>query len=55
LGDGTAVGIAWSLLSPWLSALVSAWLLASWVCLYKREDTGHHPHPGRTLEQGVLF
>jgi hypothetical protein len=55
LGDGTAAGIAWSLLTPWLNAIVAAWLLASWVCLYKRGDTGHNPQPGRTLEQGVLF
>ena len=38
LGEGTAAGLAWQLLFPWLAALVSAWLLASWVCLYKRCD-----------------
>jgi len=55
LGDGTAVGIVWSLLSPWIHGLVAAWLLASWVCLYRREDEGHHPQSSRPLEQGVLF
>ena len=40
LGDGTFPGIAWSLASPWLFAIVSAWLLASWVCLFKQCDTG---------------
>ena len=54
LGDGTAVGIVWSLLTPWLNGLVAAWLLASWVCLYKREDVHSQP-AGGSLEQGVLF
>ncbi len=44
LGEGTAIGITWSLLSPWLGALVAAWLLASWVCLFKQCDTGRHSH-----------
>jgi hypothetical protein len=39
-GEGTAPGIAWSLFFPWLAAIVAAWLLASWVCLYRRCDTG---------------
>lgn len=40
LREGTALGLAWQLLFPWLSALVAAWLLASWVCLYRRCDEG---------------
>lgn len=62
LGDGTSLGIAWSLLTPWLNGLVAAWLLASWVCLYKHGDVVHAPAdsgtPGASpgaLEQGVLF
>ncbi|MEA3207996.1 MAG: hypothetical protein QOE70_1053 [Chthoniobacter sp.] len=43
-GDGTALGIVWGLLSPWLNGLVGAWLLASWVCLYKRFDHGRPAH-----------
>ena len=55
LGEGTAMGILWSLLTPWLNALVAAWLLASWVCVYKREDDSHSPPAAGSLEQGVLF
>ena len=36
LGEGTAPWVAWSLLFPWLAGLVLAWMLASWVCVYKR-------------------
>ncbi len=39
LGDGTSLGLVWSLLASWLNAVVAAWLLASWVCLYKQCDT----------------
>jgi hypothetical protein len=64
LGEGTSLGIAWSLLAPWLNGLVAAWLLASWVCIYKHDDTPHTTAPASpggttgpsgTLEQGVLF
>lgn len=44
LGEGTAPGIAWSLLAPWLGGLIGAWLLASWVCLYKYCDHGRAMH-----------
>jgi hypothetical protein len=40
LGEDTALGAAWSLVVPWLIGAVGAWLLASWVCLFKRCDTG---------------
>jgi hypothetical protein len=43
LGDGTAPGIAWSLLAPWLAGVIGAWLLASWVCLYKYCDHDRAP------------
>ncbi len=55
LGDGTALGVAWSLVAPWLNGLVAAWLLASWVCLYRHSDTARAPQPSGVLEQGVLF
>lgn len=55
LGEGTAAGIAWSLIAPWLHGYVAAWLLASWVCFYKHSDSGRHPAPAGVLEQGVLF
>jgi hypothetical protein len=38
LGDGTAPGVAWSLLAPWLNGVVGAWLLASWVCIFRSCD-----------------
>ncbi len=38
LGDGTAPGIAWGLMAPWLNGIVGAWLLASWVCLFRNCD-----------------
>lgn len=38
LGEGTAPGIAWSLIAPWLNGVVGAWLLASWVCVYRHCD-----------------
>lgn len=40
LGEETAAGVAWSLVAPWAKAVIAAWLLASWVCLFKRCDTG---------------
>ena len=40
-GDGTAVGIVWGLISPWLTGFVAAWLLASWVCYCKHGDAAH--------------
>jgi hypothetical protein len=30
----------WSFLRPLFAALLAAWLLASWVSLYKRFETG---------------
>ncbi len=39
LGEGTAPGIAWGLIAPWLQALVAAWLLASWVCFFKESES----------------
>ena len=41
LGEETAAGVVWGLVAPWLRAIVAAWLLAGWVCLFKRCDTGH--------------
>lgn len=36
VGEGTALWVAWRLLSPWIAGAIGAWLLASWVCVYKR-------------------
>ena len=36
----TAVTVVWRLFYPLLAAFVSGWLLASWVCLYKRSEAG---------------
>lgn len=36
VGTGTALWVGWSLAFPWLAAVVGAWLLASWVCTFKR-------------------
>jgi hypothetical protein len=38
MGEGTAVVIAWRLVHPLVQALVAGWMLASWVCLYKRGE-----------------
>jgi len=45
VGEGTALWVAWRIVSPWLAAVVGAWLLASWVCVYKR-----HADFARTAE-----
>jgi hypothetical protein len=56
LSDGTAIGVLWSLITPWLNGLIAAWLLASWVCFYKHGDApAHAPPTSGALEQGVLF
>jgi hypothetical protein len=36
VGEGTALWVAWRLVSPWIAGVIGAWLLASWVCVYKR-------------------
>jgi hypothetical protein len=38
LGEGTFLWIVWQLFSPWLFGLVAGWLLASWVCVFKRGE-----------------
>jgi hypothetical protein len=55
LGDGTSLGVVWSLLTPWVNGIVAAWLLASWVCYYKHGDAVHTPPTEGAMEQGVLF
>jgi hypothetical protein len=40
MGEGTAIIVAWQLLFPLLEAFVAAWMLASWVCLFKRCESG---------------
>lgn len=43
LGEGAALALIWQMTAPMLEAFLAAWLLASWVCLFKKADTGH-PH-----------
>lgn len=36
LGEATGAGMAWQLAAPLPAALLAAWLLASWVCLFQK-------------------
>ncbi|MDB6154482.1 MAG: hypothetical protein JWL90_2935, partial [Chthoniobacteraceae bacterium] len=36
LGEGTSLWVVWILLFPWLAGWISAWLLASWACVFKQ-------------------
>ena len=38
--NDTGPTLVWRLFYPLLNAFVGGWLLASWVCLYKRSETG---------------
>jgi ABC-type uncharacterized transport system fused permease/ATPase subunit len=44
-GDTTSAGILWSFIDPLLGAFLAAWLLSSWVSLYKRCETGRLEAP----------
>ncbi len=47
IGEGTALWVGWTLAFPWLAGIVCAWLLASWVCVFKRcEHVSAQPAPG---------
>ena len=50
VGEGTALWVAWFLIFPWLTGVVAAWLLASWVCVYKRCST-----PAQTARTQTMF
>jgi hypothetical protein len=50
VGEGTALWIAWFLVFPWIAGVVAAWLLASWVCVYKRCST-----PAQTARTQTMF
>jgi hypothetical protein len=39
-GEGSALWIAWRAVFPWLAGMIGAWLLGSWVSLYKRCASG---------------
>jgi hypothetical protein len=39
-GDSTSAGLVWSFVHPLIGAFLAAWLLSSWVSLYKRCETG---------------
>jgi hypothetical protein len=43
--ETTIAGVIWSFIYPVLAALVAAWLLSSWVSLYKRCETGRLEAP----------
>ena len=45
LGEATIGALAWNLAYPILAAFVAAWLLASWVSLFKRCETGRVQSP----------
>jgi hypothetical protein len=40
MGEGTAVFIVWRFVAPLVQAYIAGWMLASWVCLYKRSEHG---------------
>ena len=44
-GESTLAGMIWNFIYPLLEALLGAWLLASWVSLYKRCETGRVQAP----------
>ncbi|HEX4086402.1 MAG TPA: hypothetical protein VHY22_15915 [Chthoniobacteraceae bacterium] len=44
-GNTTAAGMLWSLVYPLVSAFLAAWLLAAWVALFRRCETGREEVP----------
>lgn len=40
VGEGSGAGVLWQIGFPWLAGGVAGWLLAAWVCLYKRCEHG---------------
>ena len=44
LGSGTALIVLWRLVYPFIAAFAAAWMLAGWVCLFRRCQDGH---PGK--------
>jgi hypothetical protein len=44
-GESTSAALIWSLARPVIAALIMAWLLSSWVSLYKRCETGRVETP----------
>lgn len=40
LGEGTAIVVVWQLCFPLIEAVIAGWMLASWVCLFKRCEAG---------------
>jgi hypothetical protein len=43
LGEGTVSGLGWQLCAPLLEAFLAAWLLAAWVCWFKKTGSSR-PH-----------
>ncbi|MDD5349130.1 MAG: hypothetical protein PHQ12_02855 [Chthoniobacteraceae bacterium] len=50
LGETTGAGLAWQLAAPLPEALLAAWLLASWVCLFQKLRA-----EGERAEEGIAF
>jgi len=44
-GDTTLAGLIWSFIYPLVGAFLASWLLAAWVSLYKRCETGRLQAP----------
>jgi hypothetical protein len=44
-GDSTSAALIWSFIRPVIGAFIAAWLLSSWVSLYKRCETGRVQAP----------
>lgn len=40
LGEGTALRVIWDLAWPWLSGILTAWLLSAWVCVFHACEQG---------------
>ncbi|MGA3170039.1 MAG: hypothetical protein ABSE62_03415 [Chthoniobacteraceae bacterium] len=47
--ETTLAGLAWSFIYPLIAAFLAAWLLSSWVSLYKRCETGRPQLPEQEL------
>lgn len=49
VGEGTALWVAWQLVFPWIAGVVTAWLLAAWVCVFYQCDTDR-THTGNEIQ-----
>ena len=44
-GETTSAGVIWSFIHPVIGAFIAAWLVAAWVSIYKRCETGRLQAP----------